>query len=124
MFRIGTDSSRIYRLGPFIVEKYPFSLMVFAIHYYLMSSNRRDTLTVLSDLLENMSEPRRVTRLLYSSNLSYAQFSKYLKMVKDMGLAEEQKKPFHCYQVTPDGKFFMEMVRKRQEKSIVVSKLT
>lgn len=79
---------------------------------------------MLSDLLENMSEPRRVTRLLYSSNLSYAQFSKYLKMVKDMGLAEEHKKPYSCYSVTPDGKFFMEMVKKRQEKSLVVSKLT
>ena len=36
-------------------------------------------------------------------------------MVKDMGLAQEQKEPFRSYTVTHDGKFFMEMVRKRKE---------
>ena len=82
----------------------------------MSNGNRRDTLTVLSDLLENMTEPRRLTRLLYASNLSYSQFLKYLKMVKDMGLAQEQKEPFRSYTVTHDGKFFMEMVRKRKEK--------
>lgn len=78
---------------------------------------RRDTLSVLSDLLENMMEPRRLTRLLYASNLSYSQFSKYLKMVRDMGLAKEQNEPFRSYSVTHDGKFFMELVRKREKIS-------
>ncbi len=77
---------------------------------------RRDTLSVLSDLLENMKEPKRLTRLLYASNLSYAQFSKYLKMVKEMGLANEQTEPFRSYTVTNDGQFFMELISKRTEK--------
>ena len=77
---------------------------------------RRDTLSVLSDLLANMKEPKRLTRLLYASNLSYAQFSKYLKMVKDMGLANEQTEPFRSYTVTNDGQFFMELISKRTEK--------
>ena len=81
----------------------------------MMKSNRRDTLSVLSDLLENMKEPRRLTRLLYATNLSYTQFSKYLKMVKVMGLAKEQTEPFHFFKVTQDGQFFMEMVGKRKE---------
>ena len=78
--------------------------------------NRRDTLTVLSDLLGNMEEPLRLTRLLHASNLSYSQFSKYLRMVQDMGLAQEQNEPFRFYRVTHDGKFFMAMVNKRKEK--------
>lgn len=78
--------------------------------------NRRDTLTVLSDLLGNMEEPLRLTRLLHASNLSYSQFSKYLKMVQDMGLAQEQREPFRFYRVTHDGKFFIEMVKKRKSK--------
>ncbi len=78
---------------------------------------RRDTLSVLSDLLENMKEPRRLTRLLYASNLSYSQFSKYLKMVKVMGLAMEHNEPFRSYTVTHDGQFFVEMVRKRKENN-------
>ena len=81
----------------------------------MSEGNRRDTLTVLSDLLENMKEPLRRTHLLHASNLSYSQFSKYVKMVKDMGLAQEQNEPFRFYRVTHDGKFFMAMVRKRQE---------
>ena len=74
---------------------------------------RRDTLTILSDLLHNMQEPRRLTHLLYSSNLSYSQLVKYLKIVKEMGLIEEQTKPFHTFKITDDGKFFMEMMKKR-----------
>ena len=31
-----------------------------------------------------------------------------------MGLVTEQKKPFTSFIVTPDGEFFMQMVRKRQ----------
>ena len=85
------------------------------VSYFMSQGNRRDTLTVLSDLLENMEEPRRLTRLLYASNLSYSQFSKYLKMVKQMGLAQEQNEPFRSYKVTNEGKNFMEMVKKRKE---------
>lgn len=82
-----------------------------------MSDSRRDTLSVLFDLLANMKEPRRLTRLLYASNLSYSQFSKYLKMVKEMGLAQEQTEPFHSYTVTHDGQFFMELVKKRKDQN-------
>jgi predicted transcriptional regulator len=60
-------------------------------------------------------EPRRVTHLLYSSNLSYAQLVKYLKLVKEMGLAAEQKEPFHCYSITDDGKYFIQMEKKRKK---------
>jgi len=86
----------------------------------MSDGNRRDTLSILADLLDNMKEPRRITSLLYATNLSYSQFTKYLKMVTEMGLAQEQKKPFHSYFITNDGKFFVEMVNKRQEKTSLI----
>jgi predicted transcriptional regulator len=76
--------------------------------------NRRDTLKIISDLLENMREPKRLTHLLYASNLSYSQLSKYLRILKEMGLAVEQSKPFPSYLVTPDGEYFVQMVSKRE----------
>jgi len=76
-------------------------------------SPRRDTLDILSELLENMTEPRRITYLLYSSNLSYSQLRKYLKMVMEMDLVLEQKEPFTSFVVTNEGKLFIEMVKKR-----------
>lgn len=79
---------------------------------------RRDTLKIISDLLENMKEPRRLTHLLYSSNLSYSQLTKYLRIVQEMGLATEQKQPFTSFTVTADGEFFIQMVNKRQELKI------
>lgn len=83
----------------------------------MSDSNRRDTLSILSDLLDNMQEPRRITSLLYATNLSYSQFTKYLKMVRKMGLAQVQHKPYSLYQVTSDGKFFINLVRRRIETS-------
>jgi len=80
----------------------------------MMKSARRDTLKIIADLLQNMREPRRLTHLLYASNLSYSQLSKYLKIVKEMGMAIEQKKPFHSYIVTQDGEFFIQLVNKRE----------
>ena len=86
----------------------------------MKNMKRRDTLDILSELLDNMKEPRRLTHLLYASNLSYSQLFKYLKMVTEMGLAQEKKKPFHSYFITNDGKFFVEMVNKRQEKTSLI----
>ncbi len=86
--------------------------------------SRRDTLTILSNLLENMKEPKRLTHLLYSSNLSYNQLSKYLKMVTEMGLANEENKPFHSFMITNDGKFFIEMVSKRTKNVQVIKEFT
>ena len=86
-------------------------------------TERRDTLRILSDLLQNMKEPKRLTHLLYTSNLSYSQLIKYLKIVKEMGLAQEQNTTFRSFLITNDGKFFVEIVNKRQEKIPLISPL-
>ena len=78
-----------------------------------MKDERRDTLAILSDLLENMQEPRRLTHILYASNLSYSQLTKYLKMLVEMGLAEKLSKPFHSFKVTSEGMYFVNLVSRR-----------
>lgn len=75
--------------------------------------SRRDTLDILSDLLENMYEPRRLTHILYASNISYTQLCKYLKMLIEMGLAEKQNKPFNSFIITTDGKYFVNLIQRR-----------
>ncbi len=80
-----------------------------------MRDERRDTLAILSDLLESMNEPRRLTHLLYASNLSYSQLCKYLKMLVEMGLATKQSKPFHSFHVTAEGKYFVSLISRRNK---------
>ena len=77
---------------------------------------RRDSISIMADLLENMKEKRRITHLQNSTNLSYRQFLKYLKLIKDMGLVEEKEKPHHSYVITQAGKSFVDMAQKRKEK--------
>ena len=77
---------------------------------------RRDSFSIVADLLQNMKEPRRVTHLLYSSNMSYKQLVKYLTNLKQMGLVQEQKEPFHSYVITDEGEHFLEMINRRKNR--------
>ena len=79
------------------------------------NESRRDTLDILSDLLENIHEPKRLTHILYASNLSYTQLCKYLKTLVEMGLAQKNSKPFHSFQITVDGKYFMNLINRRSK---------
>lgn len=74
---------------------------------------RRDSFSIISDLLQNMKEPIRVTHLLYTSNMSYKQLVKYLTNLRKMGLVQEQTLPFRSYIITNEGKRFVEMINKR-----------
>jgi len=72
---------------------------------------RRDQVTIMTDLLSNIEEPRRVTHLLYKSNMSYTQLIKYLNVLVDLGLAQENRKPFHAFTVTQNGKTFYKLIK-------------
>lgn len=76
----------------------------------LRVSGRRDKITIMGDLLEIIQEPRRVTHILYKSNMSYVQLLKYLANLKELGFAEEMKEPFRCYKITENGKIFKALV--------------
>jgi len=80
------------------------------------NGNRRDSLSVLADLLDDMEEPRRITHLLYTSNLNYGRLTKYLKMLIIMGLADEQMKP-HLFKITSEGTFFMNIINRRKKQN-------
>jgi predicted transcriptional regulator len=71
---------------------------------------RRDKITIMGDLLGIIQEPRRVTHILYKSNMSYVQLLKYLENLKNLGLAQENKKPFRSFMITNNGKKFMELI--------------
>jgi len=77
----------------------------------LRVSGRRDKITIMSDLLKIMQEPRRLTHILYKSNMSYVQLVKYLDDLIDMGLAEKHQEPFRSFTITTNGKLFMDLVK-------------
>ena len=72
---------------------------------------RRDKITIMGDLLNIIQEPRRLTHILYKSNMSYVQLVKYLNNLIDMGLAEKKHIPFRAYTITDNGKIFMNLVK-------------
>ena len=74
-------------------------------------TGRRDKITIMGDLLNIIQEPRRLTHILYKSNMSYVQLVKYLNNLIDMGLAEKKKIPFRAYTITDNGKLFMNLVK-------------
>ncbi|MBM2819664.1 MAG: 45 protein [Nitrosarchaeum sp.] len=73
---------------------------------------RRDQITIMGDLLVNTLEPKRLTHLLYGSNMSYSQLVKYLNTLIDLGLVFEEKKPFRTFMITEKGKSFMSIIKK------------
>ena len=73
-------------------------------------NGRRDKITIMADLLDIIQEPRRVTHILYKSNMSYVQLLKYLENLKNLGLAEEKSKPFRSFKITDNGKMFMGLI--------------
>ncbi len=76
----------------------------------LGTTGRRDKIAIMVDLLEIIQEPRRLTHILYKSNMSYVQLTKYLENLMDMGLAQEQHKPHRAFRITSNGKLFKELV--------------
>ena len=78
----------------------------------LGANGRRDKITIMSDLLDIMQEPRRLTHILYKSNMSYVQLVKYLDDLMDRGLAEKRRDPYRCYTITDNGKLFMKLVKR------------
>ena len=77
-------------------------------------STRRDKLAIMTDLLQNMLEPRRLTHILYASNMSYSQLIKYLNSMKEMGLTEEQHVPFRAFRITAEGKTFVDLIKRSE----------
>jgi len=77
----------------------------------LRVNGRRDKITIMADLLDIMQEPRRLTHILYKSNMSYVQLVKYLDDLMGMGLAEKRKLPYRSFTITSNGKLFRDLVR-------------
>jgi len=79
-------------------------------------TTRRDQLTIISDLLEIVKQPQRLTHILYKSNMSYGQLSKYLDEMTQLGFLETKTKPFRAFIITEKGKQFGDMLSSRRER--------
>jgi len=80
-------------------------------------TTRRDQLTIMSDLLEIIQQPRRLTHILYKSNMSYGQLSKYLDDLTELGFLEIQTQPFRSFVITLKGKQFYDMLSAKKKNS-------
>jgi len=80
-------------------------------------TTRRDQLTIMSDLLEIVQQPQRLTHILYKSNMSYGQLSKYLDELTELGFLETRKEPFRAFVITPKGKQFNDMLTTKKRDS-------
>jgi len=78
-------------------------------------STRRDQLTIMSDLLEIIQQPQRLTHILYKSNMSYGQLSKYIGYLTEMGFLEVRMKPFRSFVITTKGIQFKEMISNKKQ---------
>jgi len=81
----------------------------FAIH------TRRNQVTIMTDMLGIIESPQRLTHILYRSNMSYGQLIKYLQEMKEMGMIEENNKPFRSFKITNKGKLFRELLLDKKE---------
>jgi len=78
----------------------------------IQEGSRRDQITIMLDLLSSISEPKKLTHVLYSSNMSYTQLIKYIDSLKEYGFIKEETKPFRSYLITLDGKEFVNIMKK------------
>jgi len=79
----------------------------------LRVNTRRDQITIMTDLLDIIKQPQRLTHILYRSNMSYGQLVKYLNEMIQMGMAEEKSQPFRAFMITSKGKLFLDMIDKK-----------
>jgi len=86
-------------------------------------TTRRDQLTIMSDLLTIVHQPQRLTHILYKSNMSYGQLSKYLDDLTELGFIETKTKPFRAFLITEKGKQFHEMLASKKRNSVSDSML-
>ena len=80
-------------------------------------TTRRDQLTIMSDLLEIVNQPQRLTHILYKSNMSYGQLSKYLDELTELGFLEIRTEPFRAFVITEKGKQFNDMLSTKKRST-------
>ncbi len=75
-------------------------------------NTRRDQITIMSDLLQIVQQPQRITQIIYRSNMSYGQLVKYLTDMIDLEMVEEKNDPFRAFTITSKGKIFLQILTK------------
>ena len=103
-----------YNLDPILLMVFNYTanqMLGMALETLGATTGRRDKVTIMADLLNIMQEPRRLTHILYKSNMSYVQLVKYLDNLIEMGFAEKIIEPHRAYGITINGKLFIDLVK-------------
>lgn len=72
---------------------------------------------IIADLLNSMSQPIKLTHILYRTNLGYSQLRKYLDLLVSMELVQELSEPSRTFVITDKGRIFLQLVMPHLESS-------
>lgn len=74
-----------------------------------MNSTKRDKLEIMIDILEIVSVLSKKTHILYKANVNYAQLTKYLTALQELGMLHERDGE---YVITDKGRIFLSLMKK------------
>lgn len=72
-------------------------------------SVKRDKFAIMLKILDISRTPIKKTHILYKANINFYQLTKYLNLLRSVGMIEEIESPFSGYRVTEKGLKFMQM---------------
>lgn len=81
----------------------------------------RRTSEIISNILDVAKNGARKTRIMYQANLSFTQLKKYLELLVNKGLLEQEK---NIFKTTDKGKAFIESFKKYKKKEEELVKLS
>ena len=76
--------------------------------------SRRDQMTIMTDILLSIKEPKILTHIMYATQLSYIQLKKHLEMLINLGLTADVKSRDNqrFFKLTEKGKIFIVTITK------------
>ena len=87
----------------------------------IQTSNRRNQLTIMSDLLEMFKEPKRLTEIFYKSKMSYNQLSKYFNELIKLKFIDECDEVIHEFIISENGRKFLELLQIKEPAILEIS---
>src|SRR5262245_35324379 len=70
---------------------------------------KRDKLDLMLELLIACLEPAKKTHLLYRTRVNYAQLSRYLSVLIELGMMEEISSPLEGFVITDKGRITLKL---------------
>ncbi|MEM2760946.1 MAG: winged helix-turn-helix domain-containing protein [Nitrososphaerales archaeon] len=74
---------------------------------------RRDKLTIMAQILKNVDEPIKKTRLLYRVGMNFQELDRYLHLLIRTGMVSVIGDRTKAYKITEKGQYFLSIVDSR-----------